>query len=270
MSLDIRVYQRTFQPHANKFIKAFIDGLKRHRIKAQWLHESRYTPSDLAVIWGVRFPQIIEGQKKNNADYLVIERGYFRNRLRYCALGYNGLNGYAEFYVDNSPSDRWEKHGVQVKPWKEEGEYILLMGQIGGDQSVKHCNINKWYQEMISKIKEITDIPIYFRPHPNGRKKVDISGIAGIKDGELEEALEGALKVITFNSNSGVDAVINGVPVIAMDRGSMVWEVAQNEIRLENELFDREQWLNDLAYKQWTMKEMASGETWEYLRRKYD
>lgn len=269
MSLKINIYQRTFQPHANKFIKCFIDGLKRHGVKSEWLHESKYKQSDLAVIWGVRFPHIIKGQKECDGDFLVMERGYFRNRLRYCSLGFNGLNGYANFHSENSPGDRWSKHGVQVKPWKDTGDYILLMGQIGGDQSVKHCNILKWYQKVISEIKEITDIPIWFRPHPNGRKNYDLTGLAGYKLGKLEEDLERALKVVTFNSNSGVDAVINGVPVIAMDRGSMVYEVAQNDIRIENELFDRTQWLNDLAYKQWTMKEIAKGEAWEHLKRRY-
>jgi len=270
MSLSIKVYQRTFQPHANKFIKAFIDGLKRHGMKAEWLHESNYKPSDLAVIWGVRFPHIIKGQKDCGGDYLVMERGYFRDRLKYCSLGYNGLNGNAEFLAENSPPDRWEKHGVEVKPWKTDGEYILLLGQVRGDQSVKHLDIRDWYREVVTEVKRQTDMPIYFRPHPQARQFDGIMQVEGYKTGTLEEAFEGAARAITFNSNSGVDAILNGVPLIAMDRGSMAWEVAQNEIEMEHVLFDRTQWLNDLAYKQWTLEEIARGKAWTHLKRKYD
>ena len=111
MSLDIRIYQRPFQPHAGKAIQALLDGFKRHGAKAEWMHQSHYKPSDLAVIWGVRFPNIIQGQKQHGGDYLVLERGYFRDRMNYFSLGYNGLNGKAmenrwQVYLAHGPGIR--------------------------------------------------------------------------------------------------------------------------------------------------------------------
>jgi len=269
MSLDIRIYQRPFQPHAGKAIQALLDGFKRHGAKAEWMHQSHYKPSDLAVIWGVRFPNIIQGQKQHGGDYLVLERGYFRDRMNYFSLGYNGLNGRAEFHAENSPPDRWQKHGVKVKPWKTDGKYILLMGQVSGDQSLQAINISDWYREIIEKVKSLTDMPIFFRPHPNARQQKTGLKCDRYERGPLNEVFQDAYLAITYNSNSATDAVLNGIPAIGMDRGSLAWDMVQHEISLEQFMPDRTQWLYDLGYKQWLLEEIASGEAWEHLKKRY-
>lgn len=267
--MNVRVYQRNFQPHANKYIKAFIDGLKRHGEKGSWLNVANYEPSDLAVIWGVRHPHIIQGQRERGLDYLVMERGYFGDRMKCCSLGFNGLNGHAEFCAENSPADRWEKHGVEVKPWRTGGDYALVMGQVDGDQSVQGVDLPVWYCEVLQKLGEKTDAPIYFRPHPQARQRVGFSGFDGLKTWSLDEALGGAFVAVTYNSNSGVDAALAGIPVVAMNRGSMAWEVASREVDFGHTP-DRAQWLNDLAHKQWTIEEIAAGDAWAHLQRKYE
>ena len=269
MNLDIKIYQRPFQPHAGKAIQALLDGFKRHGEKAEWMHQSKYRPSDLAVIWGVRFPNIIQGQKEHGGDYLVLERGYFRDRMNYFSLGYNGLNGRAEFHAENSPPDRWQKHGVEIKPWKTDGKYILLMGQISGDQSLRAINVSNWYKEVIAKVRTLTDMPIFFRPHPGARQQETGLDCDRYERGTLEEAFGDAYCAITYNSNTGVDAAINGIPIIAIDKGAMGWDMAQHEISLDRITPDRTQWLYDLGYKQWTPKEIANGEAWEHLKKRY-
>jgi len=269
MNLSVKIYQRNFQPHAGNAIQALLDGFKRHGIKAEWKNKHYYKPSDLAVIWGVRFPEIIQGQKAHGGDYLVLERGYFRDRMTYFGLGFNGLNGHAEFHAEGSPPDRWEKHGVEVKPWKTDGRYILLMGQVSGDQSVRHLHISDWYKEVIEKVKSLTDMPIFFRPHPKARQQETGLNCDGYERDALDEAFGQAYCAVTYNSNSSVDAVLNGIPAIAMDRGSMAWDMARHEISLEQFMPDRMQWLYDLAYKQWLLEEIADGEAWEHLKKRY-
>jgi len=268
--LDIKIYQRSFQPHAGERIQNFMTGLKRHGLKATWANQAHYSPSDLAVIWGVRFPHIIQGQKKCGGDYLVMERGYFRDRMKYCALGFNGLNGRAEFHAENSLPDRWQKHGMKIKPWKHDGKYILLMGQVSGDQSLREMIISTWYKKVITKVRSLTDMPIFFRPHPLARRHDLDLGCDRYERGEpVAESLQGAYLVITYNSNTGVDAVLNGIPVIAIDEGAMAWDLARHEITLERYMPDRTQWLYDLAYKQWLPEEIANGEAWEHLKKRY-
>jgi hypothetical protein len=213
---------------------------------------------------------INEAQRNGGADFLVMERGYFGDRMTNTGMAYNGLNGRGEFMAKNMPSDRWEKHGVPVKPWKVGGEYMLLMGQVSGDQSLYGKDPRKWYLLAMSKIKSMTDVPVYFRPHPLSRQWDGLLQTCGYKTDTLEESFSGAMCVVTYNSNSGVDAVINGIPVIAMDPGSMAWDMAQHDITMEFYMPDRKQWLYDLAYKQWTLEEVESGEAWEHLKQKYE
>jgi hypothetical protein len=55
-------------------------------------------------------------------------------------------------------------------------------------------------------------------------KAKDVPG-APILDGELADALSGAAVVVTYNSNTGVDALLAGKSVTAADKGSMIWGV---------------------------------------------
>jgi hypothetical protein len=74
---------------------------------------------------------------------------------------------------------------------------------------------------------------------------------------------------VTYNSNTAVDAAIQGYPVFALDRGSMAWAVAGHDLAEIDSPSkpDRTQWAADLAYSQWKPAEMAEGLTWRHLSR---
>jgi hypothetical protein len=85
----------------------------------------------------------------------------------------------------------------------------------------------------------------------------------------LEEDLKNAHCVVTWNSNSAVEAAIYGKPVFAFDEGSMVWEIANKSLLdLDTPKYpDRKQWANNLAYCQWTLEEIRNGDAWRHLSR---
>jgi len=74
--------------------------------------------------------------------------------------------------------------------------------------------------------------------------------------GPLAKALAGAAVVITWNSNTAVDAILAGKNTTAADKGSMAWEVS-----------DREAWAHALAWRQFSQDELTSGFAWEHLRK---
>jgi hypothetical protein len=83
----------------------------------------------------------------------------------------------------------------------------------------------------------------------------------------LTEDLKDAHCVVTWNSNSAVEAAILGKPVFAFDEGSMAWEIA-NKTLLDVDTPnypDRKQWAHNLAYSQWTLSEIGNGEAWRHL-----
>ena len=81
---------------------------------------------------------------------------------------------------------------------------------------------------------------------------------------DLQSALDGASHVVTWNSNTAVEAVIAGVPAVSMDIGSMAWDVTGHEPG-EVATPDRLELAARLAWKQFTMAEMASGYCWDVV-----
>jgi len=269
MALSIILYPNSMYQHHRNFAARFKEGLGRHGIDAAIRNNRDYVPSDLAVFWGHRLNSAIQGQKKCGGDYLVMERGYCGDRIIWTSLGFNGLNGRAEFHNAGSPPDRWLVHAHLMQPWRAPGDYVLVMGQVAGDASIHGVDIRGWYADAITAAEKVFDLPIYFRPHPLARQQPPELGVK-LLTGELSDALGRAQCAVTFNSNSGVDAILAGVPVIAVDKGAMVWPLARHHITAELVRPDRSQWAFDLAYCQWTPDEIKRGIAWDHLKQRYD
>jgi hypothetical protein len=238
-----------------------------------------YEPSEIAVVFGVEkgaveFSKhrgnIMRWQKERGGRTLVLETGYIKrgdDEDSYYAAGFDGLNGNADFRNRNMPSDRFEELGIELKPWREDGEYILLCGQVPWDASVQHTDHVGWLSSAVEGIRKNTGKPVIFRPHPKGP---DFNLPHTTKStGTLESELEGAFAHVSFNSNSGVDAVLAGVPTFTGSRDAMADEVSnRNFLYLGNPMMpDRKQWANNIAYTQWTLEEMAEGKAWAHLLR---
>ena len=130
-------------------------------------------------------------------------------------------------------------------------------------QDVDHIG---WCRRTVKECQKIyTDVS--FRPHP--KCEPEIYGIdEGLLDtGKLRSTLDGARCVVTWNSTTGVDAIIAGVPVIAMDPGAMAWPVASHTLSAPLRRPARTEWLNRLGYSQWTEREMREGLPWRPVTR---
>jgi hypothetical protein len=202
-----------------------------------------------------------------------MERGYIGDRMQWTSLGFNGLNGRAQFHADGMPGDRWSKYfNGWLKPWKESGNYILLCGQVRGDASVRHIDIHRWLKNMEHLCRATyPEARVRYRPHPIEVQRKSYKTLKGVElsTRSLEEDLAEAAVCITYSSNVGVDAVLAGVPVIAVDPGSMVYHLASHNINEPPVRPNRTQWAHNMAYCQWTFDEIANGDAWEHLKRRY-
>jgi len=260
-TVKIRIFAKL--KHQTTYLESFAQGLRAHGHDATVEGHSGYQPCDLAVFWGHRFESIIEGQRSRNLDYLVMECGFLGDRLEHIGLGFNGLNGNATFYPVDDDSRGREFHDL-IKPWQDDGDYYLICGQVMGDASLAGVDYVPWVQSLP---RCVDGVPVLFRPHPKGAHHMVTAH--PYTSASLADDLAGARAVWTWNSNSGLDALLAGVPVVAFDRGAMYWHEAAHTIG-ETVKPDRVAMVNRIAWCQWTWDEIERGIAWDHLKQRYE
>jgi hypothetical protein len=219
---------------------------------------------DAYLFWGMKRAHGRQALGAGNRC-VIIERAYLGDRFRWHAVGLNGLNGRADFRNDDVPDDRWQQHWAgQVKPWRDGGDYALVIGQVFGDASLNGTNPYEWAQHQVKQAKK-RFARVYFRPHPLCKRRVPID--AEELPGTEAEALSGAAVVITHSSNMGVLAAMEGIPVVATYEGSMVYKIASHDLSDGLIRPDRSDWGRRIAYAQWTPEELADGSAWRHISR---
>jgi len=233
---------------------------------------------DIAVIFGTYKKvvpaawwrgRVFEGQRQMGKDTIVIEKGFIK-RADYYMVGLNGLNNRADFKNKGMPSDRFDALGIDIKE-NVPGDYILVCGQVPWDANVQHTDHLQWMGQVVFDLQQTTKRDIVLRPHPNAADYTPmILGAETMIGGTIEEAIEGAHAVVTFNSNSGVDALLAGKPVYSFDKGSMVYNISSHNVAGIDLPYIPDPglvklWANDIAYAQWTFEEMKEGLPWLHL-----
>ena len=85
--------------------------------------------------------------------------------------------------------------------------------------------------------------------------------VAGTYDDyNFNDALTNAWAVVNWNSNPGVQSVIAGVPAF-VGGTSLAATVGNTSLAMIEHPYrpDRTQWVNDLAWTEWTVEELAQG-----------
>lgn len=249
-----RVPKINVYPQGIREYQSVAEGL---RLKGFDVYESAYPQTDIVTCWGWRNGEML---RKKGHDVLVFERAYLGDRHHYTSIGWNGLNGHADFKLTGKETlkGKWE-----LKPWHD-GEYIVIMGQVSGDASLKGQDMTMLYESWAIEAEKHYKMPVYFRPHPNTKRGNFKSNIEHI-EGDLIDVLNKAHLVLCYNSNSSVDAVINGVPCVTFDRGSMAYEVTSHDIcdRIKP---NRDEWLAKVSNCQWTPQEILNS---DYVERMF-
>lgn len=134
--------------------------------------------------------------------------------------------------------ERWDSLGVELEPWRTEGETVILPQRgIGSPPTAMPRDwINGAYSRFGGRV----------RHHP---------GLRPAKP--LRDDLARCGRVVTWGSGAAIQALMWGIPVVSEMPD---WIGAQDNTdagRLE--MFRR------LAWAQWTLDEIASGETFERL-----
>ena len=235
--------------------------------------------SDVDVIWSVLFngrmapnKTIWQRNVAQSKPTIVLEVGGIKRNNTW-KVGLNGINRTAYFGEQNNDRSRATSMGLVCKPWRSDGDFILICGQ--HDKSLQWQgmpSMSNWFLQTYDEIRKHTDRPIIFRPHPRcrlphielGLKHVyrqEPQHVSGTYD-DFDMQFDNIWATISHSSNPGVHSVISGVPSF-VSNSSLAYDVG-NDIdflhNIENPVMpDRTQWLNDYAWTEFSTKEISLG-----------
>jgi hypothetical protein len=233
--------------------------------------------SDCHVIWSVLFngrmapnENIWTRARTFGKPVIVLEVGGIKRGTTW-KVALNGINRDAYFGDDNFQEHRSRKFNLKLKPWRTDGEHILICGQ--HDKSLQWQNMprmSQWIMDTIEEIQKHTDRPIVFRPHPRcrlpaiehqykGVYRQEPKYINGTYD-DFDMHFNNIYCTVSWSSNPGIHSIINGVPAI-VGPSSLAYDVAGHNLELINypQTPDRSKWLENYAHTEYTIGEIEAG-----------
>jgi len=234
---------------------------------------------DVAVIWSVLWFGRMAGNQKVwehfraiNKPVIVLEVGGIQRGTTW-KVGINGINSDANFGAKGNDSTRADLLGLEAKRWTNDGQHILVCGQ--HDKSLQWQGMprmSNWFLNTYDEIRKHTDRPIVFRPHPRCRLDHIERGLRHVYRQEpnhindtyddFDLDFTNVWATVSYSSNPGIHSILNGVPAF-VGTSSLAYDVG-NDIDFFHDIEaplqpDRRLWLNDYAYTEWTLDEIAQG-----------
>lgn len=184
-------------------------------------------------------------------------------------------NNFIKKYNQNFIRKNFEFPVISKK--NNNGTSFLLINQMVNDSAIKPTNPYNWALKTIEKIRTFSKNDIIFRDHPLQRN-VYKSEIQNILDNEkvylsnnldIESDLNKSKCCITFSSGSAVESLFLGVPVIAMDKRSFVYEIVENNIDMMEKLKmpNLDKLKSSLSHTHFSVNEILDGTCWNNIKK---
>lgn len=257
--------------------RAFVTGALGRGVKAE-VRELVATPDikgcDAVAMVGVKSRRLFQACLAAGVVPIMLDKGYVRTRRpgervwEFWRVAVGAHHPTAGLMDARMPADRFEQLGFEVKPWRSSGLQIVLAGS-----SAKYHEFyglpdpTVWAQGVIDRLAELSNRPIVYRPKPSWDGAVPIPGtyFSGPKE-NINAVLRNAWAVVTHGSNACFEAALEGIPSIVLGDGV----AAPISSRVIEEIADprmakRGPWLHNLAYRQFTEREMEAGLAWQHI-----
>ena len=216
--------------------------------------------------------------KANDKRFLYIDHAYL-NR------GYDRTNPNSEWMritdsdfswnkMEYRPQDRWLQYFAdlypRLNPWHRNRNKpnILLLPPSSATKYLFPDSEN-WTEQMTRLIKRNSNKEIIIREKPLQPQINNLNQLIGLEkfihEKTIEQELDDASLVVTYNSAVAVQATILGIPSISHPTGvghkmSVKWDEIDNPPEPP-----RQYWLNQLVYHQYRTQEMIDGTIWKML-----
>jgi len=257
-----------------------------------------YQPSDLAVIQGwvhansgaaphLNFRRrIIEQQQKNGGRTIAVDSNLFlyrdpQNSKQYLRFSLDDVfPTTGEYFWQSATPARWQQIqkdiNIELKPWRTDGEHILICLQRNGGWSMAGLDVMKWCNQVVEDLKLRTPRPIVIRTHPGDKRaqqyvRTAPKGVTISTNNSILQDFENCWACVTYNSSPGVAAAIEGIPVFVTDkksRRSQACDVANLQLHNINqpETFERQQWIEKISMSHYNFKDLQNGTAWNTIK----
>lgn len=271
------------KPRERLLADAFATGARMHGdvVELRSLEpEPVVADCDVACMVGVKSRELYRAHFSAGAHVLYFDKGYTRHAAaspvklwEYWRVALDGHHPTAKLMNTPRAGDRWDRLGLVFKPWHKRSDgHIVIAGS-----SQKYHDFyglkepTAWTKKLVAALRVETRREIVYRPKPSWKDAVPIEGTRFSSGAEtIEDVLANAWAVVTHGSNACFEAVLEGVPCVVLGDAVAKPISSTNVADIENprraSYQERLQWAANLAYCQWTMPELASGEAWAVLR----
>jgi hypothetical protein len=233
--------------------------------------------ADVAVIWSVLWngrmlpnKLVWDHYRSQDKPVIVVEvGGLIRNKT--WRIGVNGINSHAAFGVAEK-IDRSKLLGLKLIPWSNSGTHIKICTQHSKSETwPSQFTIEEWVEQTVEQIRNVSDRPIILRPHPRHpittSLTVELPTYTEKDDTDFASSLTDCWAVVNFNSNPGVQSIIQGTSAF-VDKSSLASAVGNLDLSLiENpHRPERGEWFQWLCHCEWLESEIEEGKTWSRVR----
>lgn len=236
--------------------------------------------ADIGAVFGLkgRSREVLAAYRAEGRHTIMFDKALIRvprsphKHLRVCIDGDSPL---PYLMRQNRSGERWEALKLKPSPQRKSGPIDSIVLALS---SQKYCTFHglgdatDYAAGLARQCRSQSRRPIIYRPKPSWHDFKPIEGTRLSRPPEyLPSILETAHVLVTHGSSAAVDAIIQGVPAIALGEcaaspvaGKSVEDVRDPPFPSDDQ---REQWLANLAWCQWSVRELQSGEAWAFLRR---
>lgn len=284
-------------PHKVEVLKNFINGVNGSGDRGIAHQGTNLINSDIGIIQGwvhdgspnSSHLNLRRNVSKNthNKHTIIIDSNLFNYNVgklhpkhysRYSMDGVFPTTGnYFNKVIDPS---RWKQISqdlnLHLKEWRNVGNHILLACQRNGGWSMGGYDVVKWVEDTVKEIRKYSDRPIIVRGHPGDKNSSTYLSERNVnwtlsRNEKISDDFKNAWATVTYNSSPGVASAIEGIPVFVTDPNpkiSQAFDVANISLsQIENpQIFERQQWVEQLSMSHWKLEELANGSAWRHIR----
>lgn len=196
-------------------------------------------------------PIAVWGQLRGAKELLGESRHFYRMDHAYVGrLDYYRMTrgDFQPAKIRERPADRWEflkkRYKLGMQPWKK-GSNVLVA--LSDQRTYDFFGLGKWGDEIKGRIKEHTGREVVLRPRETKKP--------------IAEDLKDAWCLVTWASNSVIEALLAGVPVFALGP-SIARPMGHTDLaKIEEPLYpeNREDFFRHMSYCQFENYEFGNG-----------